>query len=481
MSSSIKVNYLYSIANTFIGLLFPLVTFPYVSRVLEPSGLGLYNFLNSIISYVTLFAGLGISLYATRKIAQHRDSLIERSKLTVEVFLLNVVTTFIAYSAVFILDLCLPRISEHRELFYVMSIGIILGPLSVNWFFQGIEDFKYITIRSLLVKCLSFVLLLTCVREKDDVIIYAIVSVIASVGNNLFNVIHLRKYISLHCFDWHTLRIWRHLKPSLVLFLLNIIISIYVNLDSAMLGFIKDDTAVGYYSIAGKLSHITLSMITTLGVVLLPRFSYLIKQNKVEEFDALARKSMDFTIGICLPIVAGFVTLAPLIVVTLFGEQYLDSILTLQIISPIILFASLTNVLGIQILYPKGKENIVILSTLGAAIVNFTLNWFLIPIYSQNGAAFSTAVAEVIVFVVQMTLGAKYFPKKIYSKNIFDYFIGTTIMIFAIFALLSFDFNAILQLIFAIILGIVIYSLYLYYRKNPLMISITSSLKQKFK
>ena len=481
MSSSVKVNYLYSIANTFIGLLFPLVTFPYVSRVLEPVGLGLYNFLNSIISYVTLFAGLGISLYATRKIAQHRDSLVERSKLTVEVFLLNVVTTFIAYSAVLILDLCVPRISEHRELFYVMSIGIILGPLSVNWFFQGVEDFKYITIRSLFVKCLSFVLLLTCVREKDDVIIYAIVSVIASVGNNLFNVIHLRKYISLRCFDWRTLRIWKHLKPSLVLFLLNIIISIYVNLDSAMLGFIKDDAAVGYYSIAGKLSHITLSMITTLGVVLLPRFSYLIKQNKIDEFNVLARKSMDFTIGICLPIVAGFVMLAHLIVVTLFGEQYLDSILTLQIISPIILFASLTNVLGIQILYPKGKENIVILSTLGAALVNFTLNWFLIPIYSQNGAAFSTAIAEVIVFVVQMTLGAKYFPKKMYSKNIFDYFIGTTIMICAIFALLSFDFNAILQLLFAIILGIVIYSLYLYYRKNPLMISITSSLRQKFK
>lgn len=480
MSSSIKVNYLYSIANTFIGLLFPLVTFPYVSRVLEPSGLGLYNFLNSIISYVTLFAGLGISLYATRKIAQHRDSLIERSKLTVEVFLLNVVTTFIAYSAVFILDLCLPRISEHRELFYVMSIGIILGPLSVNWFFQGIEDFKYITIRSLLVKCLSFVLLLTCVREKDDVIIYAIVAVIASVGNNLFNVIHLRKYISLHCFDWHTLRIWRHLKPSLVLFLLNIIISIYVNLDSAMLGFIKDDIAVGYYSIAGKLSHITLSMITTLGVVLLPRFSYLIKQNKIEEFDALARKSMDFTIGICLPIVAGFVTLAHPIVVTLFGEQYLNSILTLQIISPIILFASLTNVLGIQILYPKGKENVVILSTLGAAIVNFTLNWFLIPIYSQNGAAFSTAVAELIVFVIQMTLGAKYFPKKMYTKNILDYLIGTTIMIFAILALLSFDFNVILQLVVTILVGILIYSTYLYYRKNHLMISIISSLKRKF-
>lgn len=481
MLKSIKANYFYNIANTFLGLIFPLITFPYISRVLQPEGVGLYNFYNSIIAYIGLFANLGISLYATRKIAQHREDTKLRSKLTVEIFLLNVFTTCIAYFSIFILDIFVPRIHENSVLFFVMSISVLLGPLSVNWFFQAMEDFKYITIRSLLVKCLSFILLFIFVKDKDDVLIYAIIGLIAVAGNNIFNIIHVRRYIHLKGLDFKELSIFQHMKPSLQLFVLNIAISIYVNLDSVMLGFIISDEAVGYYSVAGRISHIILSLVTSLGVVLLPRFSYLIEAEKIEEFNRLCRKSMNFTIGLSLPIVVGVIMFASPLIIFLCGHNYGESVLVLQLISPIILFAGITNVLGIQILYPKGKEKIVIYSTIGAAVVNFILNLTLIPKYSYNGAAFSTCIAELVVLIIQILLGKQYFPKGIFSKSIIDYVIGVVLMFVVLFGIVMNEMSIWLELIIGTVLGALTYFAFLIFRRNDLAQSVVIIIKNKIK
>lgn len=481
MAKSIKANYVYTVANTFLGLIFPLITFPYISRVLQPEGVGLYNFYSSILSYIGLFANIGISLYATRKIAQHREDTYLRSKLSVEIFLLNIITMICAYSTVFILDAFVPRIHENQLLFLIMSISVILGPLSINWFFQAIEDFKYITLRSLFVKFISFILLLTFVRTKDDIMIYAIVVLIASVGNNIFNFVHLRKYLSLANIEWRSLQIFRHLRPSLILFILNVVISIYVNLDTVMLGFIQSDTAVGYYSVAGKISHIILSLVTSLGVVLLPRFSYLLESKNYDEFNRLCRKSLDFTFGLSLPIVVGLIFLSYPLIVFVFGIEYAASVRTLQFISPIILFAGITNVLGIQILYPKGKENLVIYSTLGAASVNLALNTVLIPSYSFNGAAVATCVAEFIVLILQLLLGKKYLPKHLFTNKMIDYFIASLLMGISLYILLLIKMSLWLQLVSSVCIGISVYGSFLLYRKNALAIGIVKTIKSKIK
>ncbi len=482
MAKSIKANYIYNIANTFLGLIFPLITFPYISRVLQPDGVGLYNFYNSIITYVGLFANIGIPLYATRKIAQHRNDVKQRSQLTIEIFLLNIFTTFIAYISVFILDAFIPRIHKNYELFYVMSLSVILGPLSVNWFFQALEDFKYMTLRSLFVKLLSLVLLIIFVREKDDVMAYAVIGLIASIGNNLFNFVHLHKFIQAKEVKWRELSIFRHLKFCLMLFVLNIAVSIYVNLDSVMLGFIQNDEAVGYYSVAGRISHIILSLITALGTVLLPRFSYLLESGKIEDFNRLCRKSMDFTIGISLPIVIGLILFSYPLVVLLLGSQYKESVLVLQIIAPIILLAGITNVLGIQILYPKGKDLLVICSTVGAAIINFTLNLVLIPYYSYNGAAFSTCIAELAVLLIQLWIGRYFLPSKLFnSKSIIDYLICSSVMGIVILLILNLNMPLWIELSLGIICGALIYLFALVCRKNELAIEIIELVKNRIK
>lgn len=482
MSKSIKINYIYTIANTFLGLIFPIITFPYISRVLQPEGVGLYNFYNSILTYITLLANAGISLYATKKIAQHRDDVPMRSKLTVEILLLHFMTTVCAYGLVIALNAFVPRIHENQLLFFVMSFSLIFGPLSVNWFFQAVEDFKYITIRSFVVKFISLILLLVFVKTKEDVLNYAIVLLIANVGNNLFNIIHLRKYIFLHDIKWRSLQILCHLKPSLLLFILSIAVSIYVNLDTVMLGFMQTDVAVGYYSVAGRISHIILSVVTSMGVVLLPRFSYLHESHKYDEFNRLCRKSMDFIVGLSLPMVVGIVLMADPMIKIIFGVEYNESITVLQLLSPIILFAGITNVLGIQILYPMGKEKLVIYSTIGAAVANLTMNMILIPIYSYNGAALATCVAEFIVLGLQMTLGKKYFPSGLFSRDMFDYLLATVLMGLSVFAIMSVGWVTWCgSLAIPVFVGLIVYGSVLLWRKNVLVVNIVDTIKTKIK
>ena len=367
----------------------------------------------------------------------------------------------------------------NRELFFIISLSVILGPLSVNWFFQAVEDFKYITLRSLFMKIISFILLLICVKEKDDLITYAVICLIAAAGNNFFNIIHIRKFIQIKGLKICQLSVFKHLKPSLMLFVLNIVISIYTNLDTVMLGFMKDDEAVGYYSVSVRISHIVLSLVTSLGTVLLPRFSYLFETGNIEEFNRLCRKSMDFTIGISLPVVTGLVLLSPSLISFMFGLEYQPSILILQLISPIILFAGITNVLGIQILYPKGKEILVVSSTLGAAIVNISLNIILIPRFSYYGAAASTCIAELIVLLIQLWLGKKHLPSKLFTKNIFAYIFGSAIMGIAVLAVQHLCKPFILQLILGFIIGVTVYYVMLIAVHNELAMSIKNSVLRK--
>lgn len=472
MAKSIKTNLIYSTLNTLLGVLYPLITIPYVSRVLQPEGFGLYNFLNSFIAYIVLFANIGISVYATKEVAKIRDDKDKRSQLTVEIFSLSILTMLIAFSSVFVLISFVDKIHEQKELFLIMSLIVVFQPLGVNWFYQAMEDFEYVTIRSLIVKVIAFVLLFVFVRSKNDLIPYAMLVVFASCSNNLCNIIRLRKYISFKKIRFSELNIIRHLKPCLVLFVLDLLISIYTNMDILMLGFFKTDTEVGYYTIGVKITHLLLAIISTIGMTLLPRFSYLLKEGLNEEFNRLCVKSMNLCIGISLPIVFGLIAIANPVIPIVFGYEYMNSIAIVQIMSSIILIAGITNVLGIQILLPKGKEKIVIYSTLAAAIVNFILNMILIPVLSGIGAAISTVVAELVVFIVQFFVGFKFFPNNIFSKQILDFIFGSLIMSVFLVVFRTLFIPPIWSVLLCVTIGALLYFIYLRLKQNELAMTI---------
>ena len=215
---SLKTNVALNFLNTVTGIVFPVITFPYAARVLLPEGIGAVNFLQSIVAYIVLLTSLGIPMYAVREVAKYRDDVAIRNRITVEILLLSVILCLFGYVAVAVLGIYVPQISAQLGVFYALSLTILFTSLGVNWFYQAVEDFKFITIRALCFRMLAALGLFLFVRDKDDLLIYAFVLVGSTVGNNLINFIHLRKWIPFHSIRWAELRIWRHLRPSLRIF-----------------------------------------------------------------------------------------------------------------------------------------------------------------------------------------------------------------------------------------------------------------------
>ncbi len=428
MAKSLKANYLFNLANTISGLLFPLITFPYASRILLADGIGQINFFQSIIQYITLLTCLGIPMYAIREVAKIRENIEERNKVTVEILLLHASLTVVGYIIMILLVATVTKIQVDILLFLLLSTTIFFTAIGCEWFYQGVEDFKYITIRGLIVKTISVILLFLLVKTKEDIMWYAAYSVFGVLGGNVFNFVRLRKYISIKTLPFRELHPLRHLLPALHVFVLNLVISIYVQLNTVMLGFMADTTAVGLFTAASKLSHMVLGIVGALGTAMLPRLSNLITTGQKEEFNRLAQKSMQFVIAITLPMTVGIIMTSSYLIPLFCGDTYTPAILTLQVISPIILAIGISNIMGIQILYPQGQENKVIISTALGAIANFLLNVWLIPQLAQDGAAIATVIAEIAVTVSMVYIGRTYIPIKWRNRSYIHYLIGSFLM-----------------------------------------------------
>ena len=428
MAKSLKANYLFNLANTISGLLFPLITFPYASRILLADGIGQINFFQSIIQYITLLTCLGIPMYAIREVAKIRENIEERNKVTVEILLLHASLTVVGYIIMILLVATVTKIQVDILLFLLLSTTIFFTAIGCEWFYQGVEDFKYITIRGLIVKTISVILLFLLVKTKEDIMWYAAYSVFGVLGGNVFNFVRLRKYISIKTLPFRELHPLRHLLPALHVFVLNLVISIYVQLNTVMLGFMADTTAVGLFTAASKLSHMVLGIVGALGTAMLPRLSNLITTGQKEEFNRLAQKSMQFVIAITLPMTVGIIMTSSYLIPLFCGDTYTPAILTLQVISPIILAIGISNIMGIQILYPQGQENKVIISTALGAIANFFLNVWLIPQLAQDGAAIATVIAEIAVTVSMVYIGRTYIPIKWRNRSYIHYLIGSFLM-----------------------------------------------------
>ena len=399
MAQSVKVNYILNLINTGTQMLFPLITFPYVCRVIEADGIGQINFFQSIISYISLFTCLGIPMYAIREIARDRSDVVQMNRTAMEILLLHSMLTLVGYAIVAILCLTVPQIQVNIPLFLILSLTIFFTAIGCEWFYQGIEDFKYITIRGLIIKTVSVVLLFIFVKSKTDLLYYGCYTVFGVLGGNIFNFFRLRKYIHRENIIFSELHIKRHVKPVLKVFSFSVVTSIYLQLNTVLLGFLKNALAVGYFAAATKVMQMLLTMSACLGSVMMPRASHLIAENKEDEFNRLIQKSYDFTLAIALPMTIGLIFCAPSLITALCGVKFEHSILPSQIIAPIILMVAISNVFGIQVLFPKGKINIVTLCCGIGAVADLILNLCLIPFFSYIGTSIAYLGAEVATTV----------------------------------------------------------------------------------
>lgn len=478
MAQSVKVNYILNLINTGTQMLFPLITFPYVCRVIEADGIGQINFFQSIISYISLFTCLGIPMYAIREIARDRSDVVQMNRTAMEILLLHSMLTLVGYAIVAILCLTVPQIQVNIPLFLILSLTIFFTAIGCEWFYQGIEDFKYITIRGLIIKTVSVVLLFIFVKSKTDLLYYGCYTVFGVLGGNIFNFFRLRKYIHRENIIFSELHIKRHVKPVLKVFSFSVVTSIYLQLNTVLLGFLKNALAVGYFAAATKVMQMLLMMSSCLGSVMMPRASHLIAENKESEFNRLIQKSYNFTLAIALPMTIGLIFCAPSLITALCGVKFEHSILPSQIIAPIILMVAISNVFGIQVLFPKGKINIVTLCCGIGAVADLILNLCLIPFFSYIGTSIAYLGAEVATTVSMYFIGRKYIPIIYFKKSHLTYALGCIVMAFVLYGISLLQLPTLTILLLQGCCGVLAYFIILCICKDEMLVQILSRIKR---
>lgn len=398
-SKSLKLNFIMNSILTMSSFIFPLISFPYVSRILSPDGIGKVSFATSVISYFSMFAQLGIPTYGVRACAKIRDDKDLLSKTVQEIFIINAFMSVIIYVFLFLSILFVPRLQEDKSLLLIISLTILFNLIGVEWLYKALEEYKYIAMRSIIFKFIALLFMFMLIHEKNDYLIYGAISIFASSASSVLNFINLSKFITIKRFT--QLNFKRHLKAVAIFFAMSCATTVYTHLDVVMLGFLKTDSEVGFYNAAVKIKSILVSIVTSLGVVLLPRASYYVEKGLHDEFYQITKKAIHFVILISLPLMIYFILFAKEGILLLSGGEFEPAVLPMQIIMPTLLLIGLTNVMGIQVLVPIGKEKIVLYSEIGGAIVNVFINWMLIPQYGAIGAAIGTLIAELVVWIVQ--------------------------------------------------------------------------------
>ena len=407
---SIKLNFGMNALLTLTSIIFPIISFPYVSRVLLPEGTGKVSFAVSLITYFVMLSQLGIPTYGIRACARVRDDREELSRVTHELLFISLIMSLVSYLLLFALIFFIPRLYSEKTLYYITSLMIIFGAIGAEWLYKGLEQYTFITIRSVICKVIALIAMLLLIRERSDYLIYGAITVFAGSAPGLINFICAGRYISFKPVGGYDIK--RHLKPVMVFFAMSCATTIYTHLDTVMLGFMTNDTEVGYYNAAVKIKAVLVSLVTSLGAVLLPRASYYIEQGNFSKFVDISRKAFYFVLSVSVPLILYFILFAKESINFISGPAFSGSIAPMQIIMPTLLFIGITNIIGIQMFIPLGKEKVVLLSVIVGAVVDVIVNIILIPGYASAGAAAGTTIAEVAVLIVQVVALRRYFREK---------------------------------------------------------------------
>lgn len=472
---SVKLNFLLNTLRKILTYALLLITFPYINRVLGPEYIGKVKFAESIVNYFVLFTSIGIPTYGLREIARVRDDPIRRSRTVWELTSIQAVTVILGYFLYFFLVKRIGRFRQEYLLFLVISPTIVLSDFSYEWFYQGIEDQLYITIRFLIVKAFQIAAIFLFIHAPEHYYRYALIGVGMNGISTVFNIVHLRKYMVP--VSRHELEYRRHLKTLSVIFLSSIAISIYTQLDVAMLGFMVGNTVVGYYSTANTIVRMVIAAVTALGDVTSPRIENCLRHGDFPSYHKYLRISLQYMLFISVPSSFGIISLAPDIIMLFAGDQFTPAIVSIRLLAPIIIIVGLAGFLGFQLLYPLRQEWKYTVSVSIAAVCNACCNYLLISRFQQNGAIIGTLVAETIGVMLQLWFARKYLKEtQLFSLNTCKYFVAAGGM----FLLLKVNpipqDRVLIHCMVGIVLGSFSYILFLFLIKEQVMVSIAAKI-----
>lgn len=475
MQKSLAKNSIYNIIYTVANILFPFATSIYVSRILLPAGVGKVASAQNIASYFITIAALGLPSYGVREFAKIREKKDKRNKLFTELLLLNIISTTLAVIGFFLLVLANSGFNNEWSLYTACGLAIGFNYLNIDWMYQGLEEYGYITGRSLLIKGLSLLALFLFVKTKDDYVTYALISSLATGGNYIFNVIHARKFISI---DLSRIELKNHIKPVLLIACIIFLSSIYNKIDVTMLNILATDESVGYYTYAQKTVNMVLTMSNAVTAALLPRLSYYYDNNRAG-FYKLLDKGFQVLCIMTLPLSVGMALVAPQAVEFLYGEAFEPAVLTIRLMCPLILIKGFGDLFCYQLVYSTKSEKIILPASASASVINIITNAALIPTLLQNGAVIASVFSELVTNAVQFIYMKKKVKFTINMKALTKGLISTAVMTLSVYIIMQFKLPNIISLLSEILVGVIVYITVNLVMKNSLILETVQKVKRK--
>jgi O-antigen/teichoic acid export membrane protein len=449
-----RKNYFYNVLVSLANILFPILSFPYASRVLGPDGIGKVQFTLSFAQYFALFATLGIPIYGVKEIAKNRNDRHKLQSVFTELVTINFVSGIILSIIYFIIVYQFHFFTTYRELLLFASLLVILSFSSTDWFFSGIENFKIIAVRSVVIKIIALILLYTLVKNENDYLLYLCITIFSTLGYQVISFFTITKKVPLR---FTNIRLKQHFVPIIYIFSATIASSIYTVFDTVILGFLSNNTAVGFYTAAVKLVKITIPFITSMGVILMPSITHKLNQNNLAAIDELLSKSFHFLIVFSIPVSVGLAILAPEFIAVFSGEKFMEASLSMQILAALPMVIGFGHFLSFQFLIPAEKNKQLFLSMLCGVIVSLLLNFILVPTWHETGAAIANTVAEIAVTAAYFYFIRQYhrfvFDKKIILQSI----ISSLIFLPVVWLIRHFQLNNFYTLTISVLLCILAY------------------------
>lgn len=471
---SIKKNYIYNLSYQILVLITPLITTPYLSRVLGADGIGTVSFAESAVSYFVLFATLGITTFGQREISYVQDKREERSKVFWETKMLEVVIS----AAVFIVYILFTLMQQNRILYLILAFNILAVMVDIVWFFQGLEDFQKIVLRNTLFKIIGFIYIFVAVKTKEDLEKYIFGIAFFLFLSNLSLWAYLPKYVDKP--DWKAIRPLRNIGTVMSLFIPTIAIQIYTVLDKTMIGLITQSSFEnGYYEQALKISKMVLTVVASLGTVMIPRIGYHFGRGETDQVNSFMYRGYRFVWFLGIPLCFGLIGVSGNFVPWFFGNGFEKVIPLLRILSFLILAIGINNVTGVQYLIPTKRQNIFTKTVLIGAAVNFALNMVLIYFFQAFGAAIASVTAETTIAAVQLYLVRKEFSAKQVVFSSVHYLIAGGVMLIALLVINRFFSPSIIHTAIMVVGGALCYGTVLFLLKDDFFTHNTKNMLKK--
>jgi O-antigen/teichoic acid export membrane protein len=458
---SIAKNYFYNVIYQIVTLIIPLITVPYISRVLGSNGIGINAYTNSVIQYFILFGTIGIALYGNRAVAYVRDNKNELSRTFWGIFTLKLITTLIAFSA-FIIFLMVS--DSYKNIYLIQSIFLLAAMVDISWLFMGLEDFKKTVIRNLLVRLIGVICIFIFVKTEADLWKYVLILSSSQFFGHLTLWFYLPRTVNRFKVTFQDVK--KHFKPSISLFIPQIAIQIYVVMNKTMLGYLANTNEVGFFDNSEKILKVVLAVVTAMGVVMLPRVANTFAKGDISKVKSYLSQSFDFASYLSIAMMFGMAGIANEFTPWFFGPGFSKTSTLIGLLSPIIVFIAWSNVIGQQYLMPIGKVRAYTISVLIGAVINFILNLLLITKFLSVGTAIATVVAELGVTFAQLYLIRHDIDIKQIFHSVWKYLFSGCIMYMLIRIIGIILQSGVLTTIVQIIIGSIIYFTILFLLKS---------------